>query len=364
MTRIARLLFICSLWASSATHAEWAGDFNGCSVELPHPSRYVIWDGQCKGGKATGQGIARAANATLIEGEFRKGSPYNASGQFMVELPDGTRGMVRVSYVHGKQTVAPLFDMAGRTRIDMSPLAGYWDWEMSEGKCKEKHEYHLSGDVIVRSGELRVDQLAQLYAVDGKPGWMEMVTATIGQDGNRDCKGNKLDHVGDNERFFLRIDDQQKLWRCAAAEQSSCTAAAIRGAPDPPKERNLITSSAGRINTARGFGGGAGTLGARTPGSEPNKAREQIEIVFDRNKGALYALYGRALRDNPKLEGTFVVEIDIDTAGQVTECRVKSSELNDPELEKKLVARIRLIQFGALEKAMTVMKSIDFFPAA
>jgi periplasmic protein TonB len=159
-------------------------------------------------------------------------------------------------------------------------------------------------------------------------------------------------------------------------------------------ERNLITSQAGRasggINTAnlaRGFGGGAGEIGTHTAtsvshgaGLDPNaggrvqrtgtsgkssRAREEVEIVFDRNKGALYALYGRALRDQPELQGKLVLEFTIAPSGEITMCRVVSSELNDPELEKKIVARVRLIRFKPADvEPLTVSKPIDFFPAA
>jgi protein TonB len=159
-------------------------------------------------------------------------------------------------------------------------------------------------------------------------------------------------------------------------------------------ERNLITSQAGRasggINTAnlaRGFGGGAGAIGTHTAtqvqhgsGLDPNaggkvqrtgnsgkasRAREEVEIVFDRNKGALYALYGRALREQPELQGKLVLEFTIAPTGEITMCRVVSSELNDPELEKKIVARVRLIRFKPAEvEPLTVSKPIDFFPAA
>jgi len=159
-------------------------------------------------------------------------------------------------------------------------------------------------------------------------------------------------------------------------------------------ERNLITSQAGRasggINTAnlaRGFGGGAGEIGTHTAtavshgtGLDPNaggrvqrtgtsgkasRAREEVEIVFDRNKGALYALYGRALRDQPELQGKLVLEFTIAPTGEITMCRVVSSELNDPELEKKIVARVRLIRFKPADvEPLTVSKPIDFFPAA
>ena len=163
---------------------------------------------------------------------------------------------------------------------------------------------------------------------------------------------------------------------------------------DARSERNLITSSVGRasggINTAnmaRGFGGGAGAIGTHTTtqvqhgaGLDPNagghvqrsgnsgkasRAREEVEIVFDRNKGALYALYGRALRDQPELAGKLVLEFTIAPSGEITMCRVVSSELKDPELEKKIVARVRLIRFKPADvEPLTVSKPIDFFPAA
>jgi protein TonB len=163
---------------------------------------------------------------------------------------------------------------------------------------------------------------------------------------------------------------------------------------DARSERNLITSQAGRasggINTAnmaRGFGGGAGQIGTHTStqvqrgaGLDPNaggrvqrtgtsgkasRAREEVEIVFDRNKGALYALYGRALRDKPELQGKLVLEFKIEPSGEISSCRVVSSELNDPELEKKIVARVRLIRFKPADvEALVVSKPIDFFPAA
>ena len=163
---------------------------------------------------------------------------------------------------------------------------------------------------------------------------------------------------------------------------------------DARSERNLITSSVGKasggINTAnmaRGFGGGAGAIGTHTStqvshgaGLDPNagghvqrtgnsgkasRAREGVEIVFDRNKGALYALYGRALRDQPELAGKLVLEFTIAPSGEITMCRVVSSELKDPELEKKIVARVRLIRFKPADvEALTVSKPIDFFPAA
>jgi protein TonB len=69
--------------------------------------------------------------------------------------------------------------------------------------------------------------------------------------------------------------------------------------------------------------------------------------VFDRNKGAIYTIYNRSLRDNPSLRGKLLVNMTIAPDGSVTRCVIVSSELGDPELERKVVARVMLINFGA-----------------
>ena len=38
------------------------------------------------------------------------------------------------------------------------------------------------------------------------------------------------------------------------------------------------------------------------------RTREEIELVFDKNKSAIYSLYSRALRENPALQGKVVLE--------------------------------------------------------
>lgn len=157
-------------------------------------------------------------------------------------------------------------------------------------------------------------------------------------------------------------------------------------------ERSLITSkvgtSSGGINTAslsRGYGGGAGsltghnttqvtsaTLAAQaddgvkrgTGSTKAARSREEIELIFDRNKGAIYALYSRALRDKPELKGKLVLELTIAPSGEITACRVLSSELNDADLERKLVARVKSFRFEPKDvETITTTKPIDFFPA-
>jgi TonB family protein len=99
-------------------------------------------------------------------------------------------------------------------------------------------------------------------------------------------------------------------------------------------------------------------------GSGPSRSREEIELVFDQNKGAIFALYNRALRSDPNLQGKVVLELTIDPSGVVAACRIVSSDLNDVELEQKLVQRVRMFRFEAKEVAtVTTTKPIDFFPA-
>lgn len=165
---------------------------------------------------------------------------------------------------------------------------------------------------------------------------------------------------------------------------SSATGEATRS------ERSLLTSKVGKgsggINSAalsRGYGGAAGSLGdhqttqvasalvnpgkseaERTSNSKRSaRGREEIDLVFDSNKGAIYSLYSRALRDNPDLKGRVVFELTIASNGQVTACRILSSELNDEELERKLVARVKLFKFEARDvESITITKPIEFFP--
>lgn len=88
-----------------------------------------------------------------------------------------------------------------------------------------------------------------------------------------------------------------------------------------------------------------------------------ISETLDRNKGAVYAIYNRALRQNALLAGNVVFAITIEPSGKVSACKVVSSELHDEELERKLAARISMIDFGAeAVPAVTVKWPLNFLP--
>ena len=94
------------------------------------------------------------------------------------------------------------------------------------------------------------------------------------------------------------------------------------------------------------------------------RTREDIAIVFDRNKSGLYSSYNRARRKNPGLKGKIVLEITISPGGKVTNVRIISSELNDTKLESRIVARIKTFDFGAEKvETITVTYPIEFLPS-
>ncbi|HEX5056302.1 MAG TPA: TonB family protein [Gammaproteobacteria bacterium] len=158
-------------------------------------------------------------------------------------------------------------------------------------------------------------------------------------------------------------------------------------------ERSLITSGvtrgSGGINTAAlsrdvaGSGLGSGVRGTSRVtgfigGSEfgdadkplaadairGSRTDEEIQVVFDRNKSALYSIYQRALRNDPTLKGKVVLKLTIAPSGQVLAASVESSDLGDPDLERKIAARVKLFDFGAKEvDAITITYPIDFLPA-
>jgi TonB family protein len=119
----------------------------------------------------------------------------------------------------------------------------------------------------------------------------------------------------------------------------------------------------------RGDGSGSGAGGAggavqRGGSGKASRSIEEIKLVFERNKGAIYAIYNRALREEPGLQGKVVLELKIAPAGHVVECRIVSSELKTPDLESKLLARIRQFDFGAKEvDLMVVTWPVDFLPS-
>jgi hypothetical protein len=157
-------------------------------------------------------------------------------------------------------------------------------------------------------------------------------------------------------------------------------------------QRSMVTTSApgssGGINLAdlsRDVGGGGQAIGGvavtrvassiggdggvdrpLSSGASAGRTDEEIQIVFDRYKAALYRLYNRELRKDPTLRGQLVLRLTIEPDGTVSLCNLQSSDMDAPELADQVVDRVRAFDFGAKEGivAMTIVYPIDFLPAA
>lgn len=134
------------------------------------------------------------------------------------------------------------------------------------------------------------------------------------------------------------------------------TAVVDRNATTNVGSRSTTSVESG-IRTGTGTGGGEG-------GRALARSLEEIQVVFDRTKGAFYAIYTREQRQRPDMVGKMVVRLTILPSGKVKSAKLVSSELNNPEFEQKIIARILLMDFGPKDVGdFTIDYPLIFFPA-
>ena len=94
-----------------------------------------------------------------------------------------------------------------------------------------------------------------------------------------------------------------------------------------------------------------------------NRKTESIRKVLDANKGAIYAIYRKALRSDPSLQGKVTVKLSIEPNGGVSTVELVFSELDSKDVENKLLRRIKLINFGEQNVTTTLLDySFNFLP--
>ena len=101
-------------------------------------------------------------------------------------------------------------------------------------------------------------------------------------------------------------------------------------------------------------------------GDGPSRTDEEIQIVFDRYKSALYRMYNRELRSNRNLRGKMVLRIVIEPDGTISECTVKSNDLGAPDFSSRIVERVLSFNFGPKNGVPTIaiLYPIEFLPAS
>ena len=125
----------------------------------------------------------------------------------------------------------------------------------------------------------------------------------------------------------------------------------------------LATRSTTKVNSTIGNTSASNTRRS-SDGRSAMRSEEEIERVFQKNKGAIFSIYNRALRKDPTLQGKVVLELTISPAGKVVKCKIISSELNDAGLERKLVSRVKLFKFSSRSVSqVTISYPIDFLPS-
>ncbi|MGB2248110.1 MAG: AgmX/PglI C-terminal domain-containing protein, partial [Alcanivorax sediminis] len=164
------------------------------------------------------------------------------------------------------------------------------------------------------------------------------------------------------------------------------------GSTEAKAERDLIgkraSSGSGGVAVAKASsgGGGGGTLSSGTVGTgkvdskivesgqvasttrkgsdgKSRRTQEQLRRVFDRYAGKFNSQYQRALRSNPALQGTVVLSLVIAPGGEVTDAKIKSSQLNDAALERRILLITKGMNFGAMNvETWKGDYKLNFFP--
>ncbi len=166
---------------------------------------------------------------------------------------------------------------------------------------------------------------------------------------------------------------QQKVGKAAAPTSTNSTVLTAKASKGSGGINTgaLSQNTGGQQLASRSTTNVTSTIPSRTSSSKRSgsgraatRGEEEIEKVFQKNKGAIFSLYNRALRRDPALQGKVVLELTIAPNGKVVNCRIVSSELNNPALENKLVSRVKLFRFAARDVAqVTVSYPIDFLPS-
>lgn len=174
----------------------------------------------------------------------------------------------------------------------------------------------------------------------------------------------KLVHAGKDESFAQRAMITSGTARAGSSAAAVPPALASRNLSGAKLTERATTRVAGP-EAARQAGAGETSTPKAAPAAKGGRSDAELQMAFDKNKGALYSLYKRAQRQDPSLQGRVVLKLTIDPSGKVSACDVVSSELDSQELIQKIVARVLLFDFGSEDTGTAVKTfSIDFVPTS
>jgi hypothetical protein len=173
--------------------------------------------------------------------------------------------------------------------------------------------------------------------------------------GSVDVKRLQKKNVSDNNLGKVKKNARTVLGKDNAVQRSG--GIEVDKAVMSTQSATLVSHQATSIDSPIGTGG-AGPASQRGFQSniEGRRDMESIRRTFEKQKGSVYALYTRALRNYPELSGKFMFELTIEPDGSISDLRLVSSELGMGLLEKDILARINGINFGVADVTPTLVQ--------
>ena len=93
-----------------------------------------------------------------------------------------------------------------------------------------------------------------------------------------------------------------------------------------------------------------------------SRTQMQIRRVFEQNKSRFDRIYRKALRSNPVLQGTVTLGIEVAASGEVSDCNVKSSDLQDAKVIKRITMTCKMLAFDAASNTDKFDYPLTFAP--
>jgi TonB family protein len=204
-------------------------------------------------------------------------------------------------------------------------------------------------DVAKKSGLIALsDELADLRESFDLDDTLKLPQQTTGQQATKIATAsNLLSSGGQQSSGGIQTDTLNRTITTSELAQRQTT-----------KVESKIETNAQKLAKA------STTTQQQKKGSLAKRTADEIERVFQKNKGGIFNIYNRALRKNPELSGKVVVELTISPGGEVIAVKILSSELGDDKLVRKLVIKIKKFKFTKANVAeITVTYPIEFLPS-
>ena len=138
--------------------------------------------------------------------------------------------------------------------------------------------------------------------------------------------------------------DESQLTRATGAEQLAEASRSVTEVKALPKE--ALASTAVPDKKLAGM----------------SRTQMQLRRVFERNQSRFDRIYRKALRSNPALEGTVIFGITIASSGEVSDCLIKSSDLQDAKVERRMTSTCKMLAFDEAVKEDVFEMPLTFAP--